>query len=79
MGQRANSKRNATLDDKKRRAAGRSGEAKQSDRMERPAKGRTGGASGRGKANPMGEGGNATRQNARVASVGRSTRPAKKR
>lgn len=81
MGQRANSKRNASLDDSKRRAAGRSAEGTHPGTGRAgETKGRTGGASGRsGKTNPAGTGGNATRQNARVTSVGRSTRSAKKR
>jgi hypothetical protein len=94
MGQRANSNRNANLDEKKRRAAGRSTESKalnplRDDRLEPPAKGRTGGASGRsGKANPRGGnlaagngggGGYNTRNNSAPINVGRSTKRARKR
>jgi hypothetical protein len=53
MGQRANSNRNASLDDQKRRNAGRSGGGKspnplRDDRAEQPAKGKTAGAFGKG-------------------------------
>jgi hypothetical protein len=83
MGQAANSHRRASLDEKKRRAAGRSTEAKslnplRDEALDPPAKDKTGGAFGRSaKINPGG--GNATRQKARIAGTGRSTKPARKR
>lgn len=94
MGQAANSNRQASLDEKKRRAAGRTTESKvlnplRDDATEAPAKGRTGGAFGkRERANPNGGnlaagngggGGYNTRDNASPQNVGTSTRPARKR
>lgn len=82
MGQAANSNRRASLDDKKRRAAGRSTEAKslnprRDDALDQAAKGKTAGAFGRAtKINASG--GNATRQNTRITSTRRSTKAAKK-
>ena len=82
MGQARNSGRNATLDEKKQRAAGRRKQRGPEREMiadwQKPlaAKGKTGGASGRG--------GVANRRAAPLAKsasfmVGRSTKPARKR
>ncbi len=92
MGQAANSNRNASLDEKKRRAAGR-GEQQGSIRNAvepPPAKGKTGGAFGAdGKPNRTpsgftqgGGGGGGAQSQAKDevrAEAGRSTRPARKR
>jgi len=92
MGQAANSNRNASLDDRKARAAGRNDDRKavRDAAAAPPMKGQTGGAFGAGgKANrgasglTQGAGGRggaslAARDEAR-AEAGRSTRPARKR
>jgi len=89
MGQRANSGRNAKLDEKKERAAGRQQNSPSrkaiTDRQEAPP---VGGASGReGKANRRGNRGGTMVTGDRSGSgggaasekIGRSTRPARKR
>ena len=90
MGQAANSNRNASLDDKKTRAAGRATERGEIRKAVAPPpmKGQTGGAFGAGKANRTpagfnrGGGGGAAatpgRDEVRTP-AGRSTRPARKR
>jgi hypothetical protein len=86
MGQAANSGRNASLDEKKRRAAGRSTGSKilnplRDDALEVPAKGQTGGAFGSaGRSGPTGGGGQDDTLNALGAlGVGPSTRRTRKR
>ena len=92
MGQAANSNRNASLDDRKGRAAGRTGkrEAVREAVSAPPAKGKTGGAFGaEGNANrtptgfTQGAGGGGGAQSQAKDEVrdpaGRSTRPARKR
>jgi len=94
MGQRANSGRNATLDEKKRRTAGR-GNTNSPERGAikdaagvRSGKGPVRGAFGRdgvanreasGAVKEGGGGGGGADSKSRVADVGRSKRPAKKR
>ena len=89
MGQAANSNRNAALDDKKTRAAGRNSnrEAVRDAVGAPPMKGKTGGAFGAdGKANRSSSGftqgaggGGGAQSQAKDADAGRSTRPARKR
>ena len=90
MGQAANSKRNASLDDQKRRAAGRQGqqspenEAIRDFQSEQAAKGRTGGAYGRDEvanrqARGAGEGGGSTDPRSELPEVSRSARRTRKR
>ena len=92
MGQAANSNRNASLDDKKNRAAGRSSERSEIRKAVEPppAKGQTGGAfgaDGRPNRSPSGltqggGGGGGAQSQAKDevrAEAGRSTRPARKR
>ena len=94
MGQRANSGRNATLDEQKRRAAGRRERSPEREAIadasnRKPAKGKTGGAFGTGAKRPrrgtavsQGAGGGGSAQSAArgsVLSVGRSTKRARKR
>jgi hypothetical protein len=92
MGQAGNSKRRASLDDQKERAAGRRGEreAVKAAVMPRDMKGKTGGAVGaEGKANRGGGvgsqgaggggGGPARGRDEVTREAGRSTKPARKR
>ncbi|HZN67686.1 MAG TPA: hypothetical protein VFB66_20520 [Tepidisphaeraceae bacterium] len=92
MGQAANSRRNATLDEQKTRAAGRKTQRNSLRKAveDSPTKGATGGAFGAdGKANraPIapsqgaggGGGGPSSGKDEVVAPAGRSTRPARKR
>jgi hypothetical protein len=73
MGQAANSNRNASLDSKKERAAGRSGERSSVRKavQESTAKGATGGA--------FGAGGKANRAPAGFSPARRASRPSRKR
>jgi len=87
MGQKNDSHRNAALDDKKARAAGRDGQ--RPDQVDRPAKGKASGAFGANhKANRKGGvqtqgagggGGGPTGVKDNHLTTGRSTRPARKR
>jgi hypothetical protein len=87
MGQKNNSGRNATLDNKKVRAAGRDGQ--RHDQIDRPAKGKAAGAFGAdSKANRRGGvqtqgagggGGGPTGVKNNHLTTGRSTKPARKR
>ena len=79
MGQAGNSNRKASLDDRKERAAGRSGEREMIKEAVKPRdmKGKTGGAFGAdGKANRRGP---APARDEVTREAGRSARPARKR